>query len=321
MGLMYALKLPLLQSQLFQYIRNKIRYPDLDIHPSARIKNWGKISYSKTSQIDEYTIIIINEYGHLKLGENCRIGRYVEISPSDNIILGENVSIQDRSILLGNIIIHNNSFLSLNILLTSGTHIYDYLPEITIKEQDLLALEDEKFNQQLNKPIIIEEDCWIGMNAIIMPGVHIGKGCVVAANSVVTNDISPYSVVGGNPACCLKKRLIFNPPLEIHAGVEKDLPYFYRGFKHSPEAVSIDKKSYLIAKSNFSIWLDYSQTGSMCLEIKSIGESIIFTKFSEKFSIRSEWVMVHFLSPKNNEPLNFLITGDEVMIRKAHLIL
>lgn len=51
-----------------------------------------------------------------------------------------------------------------------------------------------------NKDIIIEEDCWIGAGAILLPGIKIGRGCVVGAGAVVTKDIPPYAVVVGIPA-------------------------------------------------------------------------------------------------------------------------
>jgi acetyltransferase-like isoleucine patch superfamily enzyme len=54
------------------------------------------------------------------------------------------------------------------------------------------------------KPVIIESDVFIGMNSVILKGVTIGRGCVVGANSVVWNSISPGSVVGGNPARVLR---------------------------------------------------------------------------------------------------------------------
>lgn len=53
---------------------------------------------------------------------------------------------------------------------------------------------------------VIENDVWIGAEAIIMPGVHIGNGAVIATRAVVTRDVEPYTVVGGNPAKVLKKR-------------------------------------------------------------------------------------------------------------------
>lgn len=56
------------------------------------------------------------------------------------------------------------------------------------------------------KPIVIEDDVWIGSRVIILPGVHVGKGSVIGAGAVVTKSIEPYSVVGGNPAKLIRKR-------------------------------------------------------------------------------------------------------------------
>lgn len=53
---------------------------------------------------------------------------------------------------------------------------------------------------------IIGNDVWLGYEAIIMPGVNIGDGAIIAAKSVVTKDVAPYSVIGGNPARLIKKR-------------------------------------------------------------------------------------------------------------------
>ena len=53
---------------------------------------------------------------------------------------------------------------------------------------------------------VIADAVWIGMRSMILPGVRLGEGCVVAAGSVVTKDVPPYTVVGGNPATILKKR-------------------------------------------------------------------------------------------------------------------
>jgi len=56
------------------------------------------------------------------------------------------------------------------------------------------------------KKVTIEDDCDIGTGSILLPGVSIGKGAIVGAGSVVTRDVSPYSVVAGVPAKVLKKR-------------------------------------------------------------------------------------------------------------------
>ena len=53
---------------------------------------------------------------------------------------------------------------------------------------------------------VIDNDVWIGQNATILPGVHIGDGAIVGANSVVGSDVAPYTIVAGNPAKPLRKR-------------------------------------------------------------------------------------------------------------------
>lgn len=53
---------------------------------------------------------------------------------------------------------------------------------------------------------VIGNDVWIGYQAVIMPGVQVGDGAIIAAKSVVTKDVAPYSIVGGNPAQCIRQR-------------------------------------------------------------------------------------------------------------------
>lgn len=53
---------------------------------------------------------------------------------------------------------------------------------------------------------VIGNDVWIGYEATLMPGVNIGDGAIIAAKSVVTKDVAPYAIVGGNPAQCLRHR-------------------------------------------------------------------------------------------------------------------
>ena len=57
------------------------------------------------------------------------------------------------------------------------------------------------------EPVSIGDDCWLGRRVMVMPGVTIGDGCVIAAGAVVTKDIPPYSVAGGVPARVIKNRL------------------------------------------------------------------------------------------------------------------
>lgn len=58
------------------------------------------------------------------------------------------------------------------------------------------------------KPVIIKDDVWIGSNAVIMPGITIGKGAVIGAGAVVTKDVPPNAIVMGIPAKLVKYREI-----------------------------------------------------------------------------------------------------------------
>ena len=53
---------------------------------------------------------------------------------------------------------------------------------------------------------VIGNDVWIGQNAVILPGVHIGDGAIIGANSIVGSDVTPYTIVAGNPAAEIRKR-------------------------------------------------------------------------------------------------------------------
>jgi virginiamycin A acetyltransferase len=64
----------------------------------------------------------------------------------------------------------------------------------------------EPVDLPLKGDTVIGNDVWIGQNAVILPGVHIGDGAIIGANSVVGSDIDPYTIVVGNPARVLRKR-------------------------------------------------------------------------------------------------------------------
>ena len=109
--------------------------------------------------------------------------------------------------------IGNNSVIGINCRIAVHVRIHDYVligPEVIIISQNH-AFSDTQTPICLqgfepSKPVIIEDDVWIGARAIILPGVIIGRGAVVGAGSVVTKDIPPYAVVCGNPAKILKYR-------------------------------------------------------------------------------------------------------------------
>ena len=67
-------------------------------------------------------------------------------------------------------------------------------------------LSPAKSDMPLKGNTVIENDVWIGQNAVILPGVHIGSGAIIGANSVVGGDVAPYTKVVGNPARAIQKR-------------------------------------------------------------------------------------------------------------------
>ena len=123
------------------------------------------------------------------LGCNCRInakiGRYTSIASNVETIIGNHPT---------------RTFVSTHPAFFSKEKQCGFsFVEDTIFEE-LTYADEEKHH------VVIGNDVWIGQNAVILPGVHIGDGCIIGANSVVGSDIPPYSVVVGNPAKVVRKR-------------------------------------------------------------------------------------------------------------------
>ena len=83
---------------------------------------------------------------------------------------------------------------------------------VTIIDSDFHSMDYNDWftdNDALNAkslPVIIEDNVFIGMNSIILTGVHIGKGAIIGAGSVVTKDVPENCIAGGNPCVVIKKR-------------------------------------------------------------------------------------------------------------------
>ncbi|WP_128548358.1 acyltransferase [Larkinella soli] len=112
----------------------------------------------------------------LKVGNNSNIGPFAYIGCSGYIEIGNNVMISPRV----SIYAENHNFSSI-----------------------LEPMKDQGVTRQF---VIIEDDCWITANSVILAGVRIGRGSIVAAGSVVTKDVPPYSIVGGVPAKVIGNR-------------------------------------------------------------------------------------------------------------------
>lgn len=163
----------------------------------------------------------------IQIGDNVKIGKRCQLAANPGFIhIGSHVSLHSNVVLIGQVRIGRYTLLSANIFASSGNHHAFDNPHLLIRDQDLVA---RKGAGEV-KPVVIEEDCWIGWGVVIMSGVHIGRGAVVGSNAVVTKDVEPYDVVAGQPARRLKQRLSFSPRASIIAAQPECAPYLYRGF-------------------------------------------------------------------------------------------
>ncbi len=120
--------------------------------------------------------LVINYPENVKLGNNMIFNRNVSITARSGVTLG------------------NDVMLGPNVVINDSNHVF--------KDRDTPITKQG----HTAEPIVIEDDVWIASNSVILKGVHIGKGAVVAAGSVVTKDVPPYTVVAGVPARRIKNR-------------------------------------------------------------------------------------------------------------------
>ena len=106
-----------------------------------------------------------------------------------------NTIIQDPQIVVGDYTIYND-FVNDPLLFEKNNVLYHYPSH---KERLVIAWDNKG-------DIIIGDDVWIGYEAVIMSGVHVGSGAIIAARAVVTKDVPPYTIVGGTPAREIRKR-------------------------------------------------------------------------------------------------------------------
>lgn len=133
----------------------------------------------ETNMLNKYAQynIGVGTYGKpniLNYGEMLSIGKYCSIAPSVTILLG-------------------------------GNHRVDWVSTypFNIMQKEFV---DIKGHPSSKGPLVIENDVWIGAKSLILSGLTIGNGAVVASGSVVIKDVPPYGIVGGNPAKLIKMR-------------------------------------------------------------------------------------------------------------------
>lgn len=130
-----------------------------------------------------------------------KAGRHINVEKGAYFGLGTEIEIGDHSgigvdaRLYGPIRIGNDVMMGPEVVILTRNHRFDRL-DIPIRQQ----------GYQSAKPVAIGDDVWIGHRVMIMPGVSIGKGAIIAAGAIVTKDVPEYAIVGGNPARLIRHR-------------------------------------------------------------------------------------------------------------------
>ena len=201
-------------------------YSSAWIHPSAVLFGTPKqIAIGRGTKIGERVRIDPGTNGLVKIGESVWISTDVEVQTDRSVIVGDRTTVQRRCTLIGHTRIGRDCILAPGVFISSGTHPFRFISYLPIREQERRLAEQQHIEILFDKSVWIQDDCWLGINVVISPGVTVGKGSVIGANSVVTKNVAPYSIMGGVPARDIGKRLDWAPPLSINPDREEDYPY------------------------------------------------------------------------------------------------
>lgn len=149
------------------------------------------IKISSKTVFGDY-VTLNSRYGKISIGQQVRIADFACLLPHEgSISIGDNSTINPFTIIDG----HGKGVrIAAHCMIISSNHVFESTDKF-IYEQGLSS-----------KGIVIEDDVWIGSGCKILDGVHIGKGAIIAAGAVVTNNVGGYEIVGGVPAKLIKKR-------------------------------------------------------------------------------------------------------------------
>lgn len=141
-----------------------------------RARFWGQFMKDIGNNVFMMRGVLITSPCGVKIGDNTTIMQYVGLSGEGGLTIGNFVIIASHCRIL------------------TSNHGYEDF-NTPMCQQKLIT-----------GPVVIEDDVWLGSHVVVLPGVTIGRGAIVAANSLVTKDVKPFSVVCGVPARFAKFR-------------------------------------------------------------------------------------------------------------------
>lgn len=152
-----------------------------------------RVTIGENSMVD-CNLIFESEEGNILIGDNTYIGNNTSLISRTSIMIGDNVTIS------WGCYIYDHDSHSLN----HEQRRKDFLQyrQDYIEIGNAIARKDWEFVS--TSPIVIQNDVWIGFEAVILKGVTVGEGSIIASRAVVTKDVHPWSVVAGNPAKVVK---------------------------------------------------------------------------------------------------------------------
>jgi acetyltransferase-like isoleucine patch superfamily enzyme len=156
------------------------------LQPSSRVANQGgdraAITIGENCWIAGQLLVFAHA-GRITIGDFCYIGEGTRIWSAASVSIGS------RVFLAHDVNVHDTNSHSM-----SAQERHE-----NFRQRVLLGRAERPENAAV-APIVIEDDAWIGFNAIIGKGVRIGRGAVVGSGTVVTRDVEPFCIVAGNPA-------------------------------------------------------------------------------------------------------------------------
>lgn len=146
-----------------------------------------------------------------KIGKFCRAaackrlfrycGQGVNIEKGSNFYTGWEIEIGDNSSLGINCMIPYDLKVGKDVMMGPDVIIIGENHRFDRRDIPMRLQGYQKF-----QPVQIEDDVWIGAKTMILPGIRIGKGAILAAGAIITKDVPPYSICGGNPAHVIRYR-------------------------------------------------------------------------------------------------------------------